>query len=272
MRRIFGTLLFILSVLFAAVRLAADWIGRTTVIDDAELLGARARPMIDFIADQPAAWFYGVLAVLALVGLSLHVPARRWSVLFGVKKEVYPLHIWQPPAQTAPHGPGEPQYTTWYLALENTSERTVENISVVFDGVKGKYQYGFNRIDLKFISDKGTNFSLRPGESAWAPLGREETINFIPVDDEPIDTKFRIGPMEDGKFLKGLAMWDPDDETYIKDSVLRIRVVAENIPPKTIFLPTLPGGGFGFQMGRGPSRWRSFLRSLRLSTLRKKTW
>lgn len=255
MRRIFGTLLFILSVLFAAVRLAADWIGRTTVIDDAELLGAKARPMIDFITDQPAAWFYGVLAVLALIGLSLHIPPNQWRAWLGLKRSQYPLEFLGLPAQPA----GAHEVIPWILLVTNVSESTVRDISVILEEIKAYNRwFGFNQ---RFKSNIGPIFSLRPGERAHVFIAEQINLPLEEIlgEEEPTNT-FRIGPTEKGEIPRG---YKDRDDGYVSGSLLHIKVVGENIQSKSFFVHISKGGGFGFGPWLNPpKKWTDFLRAL----------
>lgn len=75
MRRFFGWLLLIIPILGTIVRLVLDNIGRA---HDARWLFEQAGPVMDLIAEQPAAWFYGILLLLAFIGVSLHIPSNTW--------------------------------------------------------------------------------------------------------------------------------------------------------------------------------------------------
>jgi hypothetical protein len=70
-RKIFGWILWTLGVLFAAAKFVADWVGRTTLPDDASELARRMTPAVEFLQRQPDLWFYASQATLATVGLVL---------------------------------------------------------------------------------------------------------------------------------------------------------------------------------------------------------
>lgn len=81
MRKSVGSFLIVISIspalLSGAARLL-DWIGRYQV---AAWLHGQIVPVSEFLSEQPAIWFYGALATLAAVGLSLHVPSKWWDAL-----------------------------------------------------------------------------------------------------------------------------------------------------------------------------------------------
>jgi hypothetical protein len=77
-RRIFGWLLAVITFLFIAAKTATDWIGRTTVLDDAKVLGERAYAMTLFLSEQPTFWFYAVCALLFVLGVCLLVPRETF--------------------------------------------------------------------------------------------------------------------------------------------------------------------------------------------------
>lgn len=64
---------FILSGGLTAAKRIADWVGRTTFIEDAEALGPKGAKMFEWLADQPAVAFYVIPSFLAAVGLGLLV-------------------------------------------------------------------------------------------------------------------------------------------------------------------------------------------------------
>ena len=83
-RRGFGKLLLAMSLAIGAIKALLDLIGR---YQDAKWLGDQAGPIMEFVVSQPAIWFYGSLAILALIGLSLHVPAHAWSGVLGANRQ-----------------------------------------------------------------------------------------------------------------------------------------------------------------------------------------
>jgi len=84
MRKLFGVIISLGGWALTGLRLASDWIGRTTVLDDASLLGTRLKSVAAFVADQPAFGFYGVAAVMVLLGILLLLP-RQWLESPGAK-------------------------------------------------------------------------------------------------------------------------------------------------------------------------------------------
>jgi len=91
MRKLLGVLFSFGGWALTALRFASDWIGRTTVLDDASLLGARLKPIAAFVAGQPALGFYLIVGVLIVLGIAMLVP-RHW--LEGPRAK--PSEIWGP--------------------------------------------------------------------------------------------------------------------------------------------------------------------------------
>lgn len=70
-KRIIGGFFTVLGSVYGCFRFAADWIGRSTVADDASQLLTRLRPMTEFVANQPAVAFYVLWIGMIAVGLGL---------------------------------------------------------------------------------------------------------------------------------------------------------------------------------------------------------
>jgi hypothetical protein len=62
--QIFNAISALINLAFLVLKVAADWIGRTTVPEDATQLQQKAIQVFNWIADQPGLFFYGVPACL----------------------------------------------------------------------------------------------------------------------------------------------------------------------------------------------------------------
>lgn len=261
MRRLFAWILTIGAPIVAGIKVVLDNTGR---YQDAQWLSDRAGPVLEFIADQPGVWLYGSLAVLALIGLSLHVPPRAWAALLRLDSQ--PLKLEETIPTTLPAG--EDAYTVWGVVVRNTGKKTIRNISVLFDGARGTGRATFSRMrmeqsSLRLVSERGVVFSLRPQEGAFVTLAKQYAST---------GGGFGLGPMEDGSVLRGVISYgSEEDNTFIKDCVIRIRVVAEDIDPYTRYLIVKSTEGLGsVHLTAQASRWNSFWHSLRRNTARKR--
>lgn len=59
------------SGLLTAIKLISDWIGRSTVAEDADALAIKMDNLIAFVSDQPTFLFYGVTVGFLLLSLAL---------------------------------------------------------------------------------------------------------------------------------------------------------------------------------------------------------
>ena len=235
-KKILAWSLFIVPLVLALARGLLDFAGG---YQDIIWLSENVGPIMDFIIGQPAVWFYGTLSFLAVVGLSLHLPRSVWEQwykkAFPHVRRGYPLEILEYPAVTIP---GDPQVTEWTFGLENRSQETVNHLSVVLDSFKGEEQSDFSRINLKFSTDRGVTFSLRPGERAWVKLAQNKTSY-----SSAYESIFQLGPMEDGSYLRGIPYWEGAEDLYVRNSTLKVRIIADNLPEKNLTFFSWDEGG-----------------------------
>lgn len=70
--RIIGAVaLFLISGGLTTAKKIADWVGRSTFVEDAEALGPKAAKMFEWLAEQPTLTFYVIPLALAAVGIGL---------------------------------------------------------------------------------------------------------------------------------------------------------------------------------------------------------
>lgn len=69
-KKIVGFLITLFSVAFAALRFVADWVGRSTVGDDTQVLYARLMYLFKFIPEDSSLIFYTVSFCIALLGVA----------------------------------------------------------------------------------------------------------------------------------------------------------------------------------------------------------
>jgi len=82
-RKVVGWTLGILGFVFSIAKPMADWIGRSTILDDASELVRKMSPAIEFLQRQPDLWFYGFQAALIVTGLVLVFWRRISSTLWN---------------------------------------------------------------------------------------------------------------------------------------------------------------------------------------------
>lgn len=71
LRKIFGWVFWVLGMVYGVTKMLADWIGRSTLPEDAAYLVRKMAPMLEFLQRQPDLWFYVASLALATVGLLL---------------------------------------------------------------------------------------------------------------------------------------------------------------------------------------------------------
>ena len=85
--RIFNLTVALLSSAFVVLKFIADWIGRTTVTEDANSLREKLAPMLNWAADQPGVLYAVAMALFAISAFSLFWQwrnAERLAPIFGV--------------------------------------------------------------------------------------------------------------------------------------------------------------------------------------------
>jgi hypothetical protein len=80
LRKIVGWLFWAVGCLFGLAKFVADWIGRSTLSEDAEALREKLAPMLEFLERQPDIWFYGFQAFLGIAGLAIVFAPTIWRV------------------------------------------------------------------------------------------------------------------------------------------------------------------------------------------------
>lgn len=71
LRRTLGWFVGIVGWVLGCGKQIADWIGRSTLSEDADSLWQKAAPMIGWIQRQPDLWFYGSSFLIVVTGMAL---------------------------------------------------------------------------------------------------------------------------------------------------------------------------------------------------------
>lgn len=129
MRKIVGVVGQVLGWALLVGKFVADWIGRSTIGDDAGLLWTRSKPVIEFLQNQPALVLYGVSLALVLVSLALLLE-RQISTLWGGRRgEGGDTPPNAPINPDAPSGPGRPTVSQNHHGSGNNQNAETINIT-----------------------------------------------------------------------------------------------------------------------------------------------
>lgn len=99
-RKVVGWTLSFLGFVFGIAKPIADWIGRSTLLEDASDFVRKMSPILEFLQRQPDLWFYGFQAALIAVGLTLVFWAQISRALWGGTESETPAI--EPPKETQP--------------------------------------------------------------------------------------------------------------------------------------------------------------------------
>jgi hypothetical protein len=86
MGHLFNLVLALVSGAFVVLKLLADWIGRTTVAEDASALREKLTPVLNWAADQPGAIYIVAMALFGISALQLYLrwrDAEQLAPIFG---------------------------------------------------------------------------------------------------------------------------------------------------------------------------------------------